>query len=77
MKTAEKTMPSVPFPTLKTVIKQMCVTFVLRLLVVSFLGTRFLWSCGVADMAVTVQSTCFSSFLPDKDWGREFMMRLV
>lgn len=74
MKAVEK---AIPFPTLKTVVKQICVTFGLGALVVSFLSTRFLWGCGVADIAVPFHSTFPSCCLSDRDWGREFVLRLV
>jgi len=44
---------------------------------VSFLSTRILQGCGVADLAVPVHGTFLSSCLSGRVWGRGFMLRLV
>lgn len=50
MKPVEKAMSNMPFPTLKTVVKQICITFGLKALVVSFLSTRFLQAVVVLTL---------------------------
>lgn len=41
MEDVERAMPSISFPTLQTVLKQIHITFGLRVLVLSFPSTRF------------------------------------
>lgn len=41
MEDVERAMPNIPFLTLQTVLKQIHITFGLRVLVLSFLSTRF------------------------------------
>lgn len=52
-------------------------TFGLRASIVSFLSTRFLQGCGVADIAVPLHGAFLASCLSHRGYGRELVLRVI